>query len=350
LPDYLANLSLPGAVLIPDSDDWTEAIARLPERLKDRFPSSTPSLLAVETMIDKWQFAELLARVDVPRPKTMLLTSEDQMSALPETCYENMFLKPLNSQEFWQRHRVKALRLRGRQHALDLMAELQRHGRREFPILLQEYVPGPATKYYLVDGFVDRHGRTRALIARRRIRMYPPGFGSSSFSETIPIDDVQHAVETLEQLWAEVGFRGIFDAEFKYDDRDGQFKILEVNARPWWYVEFATRCGVDLCRMAYDDALRRPVEPVTTYPTGRRCMHLLFDLVAHHGSAPGLRGFVQWVRSLKNAEDILYCWDDPKPCVAAILAAGMKQWRRRNVPRWVNHEGEISRPVLRPYS
>ena len=63
-----------------------------------------------------------------------------------------------------------------------------------------------------------------------------------------------------------------------------------------------------------------------------------------------VRGFVEWARSLKNTEDILYCWDDPKPGIVAIFAAGMKQWRMRNVPRWVNQDGEISRPVLRPYS
>jgi len=47
----------------------------------------------------------------------------------------------------------------------------------------------------------------------------------------------------------------VFSAEFKFDERDGLFKILEVNARPWWYVDFAARCGVDVCRMAYRDAL-----------------------------------------------------------------------------------------------
>ena len=75
--------------------------------------------------------------------------------------------------------------------------------------------------------------------------------------------------------------RGIFDAEFKYDHRDGQLKILEINARPWWFVEFATRCGVDLCRMAYMDALELPVTPANEYEVGRCCIHMNYDLAAH---------------------------------------------------------------------
>ena len=58
-----------------------------------------------------------------------------------------------------------------------------------------------------------------------------------------------------------VSYRGIFSAEFKCDDRDGFFKILEVNARPWWYVEAAACAGMDVCSMAYHDALGPTVEP-----------------------------------------------------------------------------------------
>jgi len=327
LAEYLENLPFPRAVLFPDSDDWTKAIAELPEHLKDRFPSSISPAFAVDMMIDKWRFAEMLERLDLPRPKTILLTSMDQISHLPEYCFENMFLKPLDSQDFWLRNRTKGFRLRDKQHALEIMSKLDSKGTGAFPILLQEYVPGPASKYYLVDGFVDRHGSMRACIARRRIRMYPPVFGSSSFSETIPLDQVRGAVETLEKLWVDLRYRGIFDAEFKYDERDGQFKVVEVNARPWWYVEFATRCGTNLCHMAYEDALGRPVPPVFTYAVGRRCTHVLFDFLGHRAVDPGFGGFFRWLRSLKGAEDILYCRDDPKPGTAFLVLACRKHLR-----------------------
>jgi len=60
----------------------------------------------------------------------------------------------------------------------------------------------------------------------------------------------------------------VFSAEFKFDERDGLFKLLEVNARPWWYVDFADRCGVDVCGMAFRDALGEEIEPVTGYKLG----------------------------------------------------------------------------------
>ena len=51
-----------------------------------------------------------------------------------------------------------------------------------------------------------------------------------------------------------------------------------MNARPWWYVDFAARCGIDVCDMAYRDALGGDVEPVTGYELGRRCVYPRLDL------------------------------------------------------------------------
>ena len=90
--------------------------------------------------------------------------------------------------------------------------------------------------------------------------------------QSVPLSEVAPAAESLTALLDRLAYRGVFSAEFKKDSRDGQFKILEINARPWWYVEFASRCGVDVCTMSYRDALDLPVTSVTDYQAGRRCM------------------------------------------------------------------------------
>jgi len=328
LSAYLESSPLDRAVLVPCSDDWTRAIAELPDKFKDRFPASVACPRVVQIMTDKWLFASMLEVLDIPRPRTLLLHSMEEMAKLDDESYRDMFLKPLDSQEFARQYRVKAFQLKGRAHALEIMARLQHNGRDGFPILLQEYIPGPTSHYYLVDGFSDRRNCIRALIARRRLSQYPPHFGNSSRSQTIPLDQVGGAIESLTKMWSTLQYRGIFDAEFKYDARDGRLKILEVNARPWWFVEFATRCGVDLCGMAYADALGLPVEPVETYDVGRCCVHLSYDLAAHWATDPGIGGFLRWLRSCKNVEDIFYRWDDPWPGVTSMFSS-LRTYLRR---------------------
>src|SRR5579864_1786811 len=126
LATYLSQLPLPHAVLIACSDDWTRAVAELPETLRDRFPSSIASTSVINTLIDKWCFAEMLQQLDVPRPKTLLVRSLEDMAALPDSSYENMFLKPLNSQEFSLRNGLKAFRPAGKNEALEFMAQTLR--------------------------------------------------------------------------------------------------------------------------------------------------------------------------------------------------------------------------------
>ena len=110
--------------------------------------------------------------------------------------------------------------------------------------------------------------------------------------------------------------------------RDGQFKILEINARPWWYVEFASRCGVDVCTMSYRDALESPVTSVTDYQAGRRCMMFAIDMFAFHalrGKEPALT-FGERMDSLRNADDALFTARDPLPALSHWGSCYVNAW------------------------
>jgi predicted ATP-grasp superfamily ATP-dependent carboligase len=117
----------------------------------------------------------------------------------------------------------------------------------------------------MVEGFVDRIGRPIARFVRQRLRMFPPDFGDNTYMVSVPLDRVRGAIESLDRLFAHLSYRGVFEAEFKYDDRDGQFKLLEVNARPWYFIGLAAECGVDLLRNGLLGRAGRSVDPVTTY-------------------------------------------------------------------------------------
>lgn len=314
---FLRSLDLERAVLMPCTDDWLHAVSSLPPALAKRFPASVASSSVIETLIDKWRFAQLLEKICVPHPPTLCVASRDQLANLPENCFTSKILKPLSSIEFARKHRVKGFLVQNRGEALHFSQSI------DFPILLQHFIPGPPTANVFVEGFVDRHGRICARMARQRLRMFPPNLGNSTLSRTIPLADVTEAVNSIDRVFSSVPYRGIFSAEFKYDRRDGHFKILEINARPWWYVEFAASCGMDLCQLAYLDALDLPVNPIHDYQVNRRCVFLPNDLRAFLGSrrrGDSLLG--SWLQSWSGASGALMAWDDPRPAIACALGAG----------------------------
>ena len=103
-----------------------------------------------------------------------------------------------------------------------------------------------------------------------------------------------------------------------------------MNARPWWYVDFAARCGVDVCGMAYLDALGREIEPVTSYRVGRRCVYPRLDLQNRLGGR-GALSMSGWslLRSWIGAHQPFFSWEDPGPGIAGLYSWIKKETRRR---------------------
>jgi D-aspartate ligase len=316
-------------VLMPASDPWLMAVASRPADPAAHFVSSTPPSEVAATLVDKGRLALALDRWEVPHPRTIHAKTAEEARAAVAAGPGDAFLKPRDSHAFQLRFGVKAFRLATPETALARACEALDAG---LEFVIQEYVPGPATCHYFVDGFVDREGVVRALFARRRLRMHPPDFGNSSALVSVEHATLEGAVEPLQRLLAGIRYRGIFSAEFKRDPRDGAFKLLEVNARPWIFVEFAERAGVNVCEMAYRDALGLPVETTASYRVGLRCVHPPYDRAA--GRELLRRRQVSrfaLLRSRVGAHRPLLSPSDPLPWLAHWLerAAG---WLSRRLP------------------
>lgn len=240
LPELLASVSSEPMVLIPCTDDWVLPVARLGLDLAARFPACVAPPESLEILLDKARFAEAVERFEVPHPRTIRVASEDDLAALPDSAFRSSFLKPCDSQAFGRRYGVKAFRFETRAEAAALFREARAAGLR---LVLQEYIPGPPTRHYFLEGFVDRTGTLRACLATRRLRMFPPDFGDGSYGVSIPAGEVTPAIDVVRRFLGELRYRGLFDAEFKYDARDGLFKALEINCRPYRYIGLPPGAG-----------------------------------------------------------------------------------------------------------
>ena len=317
LEQRLESLPAP-TVLMPCSDLWVRTVAALPPKVRARYPASVAPLASLDLLVDKAHFGATLDRLELPHPATRLMKSVQDLDRVSDAVLQSSFLKPAHSQQFFARFNVKAFRIADRSDVTDRLSECIRAG---FDMLLQEYIPGPPANHYFIDGFVDRDGVVRALFARRRLRMSPPDFGNSTLMISVPASETGDAAATLRTLFADIDYRGIFSAEFKRDARGGVFNLIEVNARPWWYVEFAARCGVNVCELAVRDAVGESVETISDYAVGRRCVFPYYDLEAVRAErSAGRLGLVAWARSWIGPYQPVFRWSDPFPAVGEVAA------------------------------
>ncbi len=328
----LKSLPFERAVLMSCSDHWTLEITRLPDDLRARFPACVSSFDVNKRFVEKRGFEELLREAGVPHPRSAPVNSADDVSRLVGEWGGSVFLKPSNSQLFHRRFGEKAIRVNSVDEAVSRFTDAHAQG---FDFILQEYIPGTSANHHFVDGFVNRDHDVVTFFARQRIRMHPSDFGNSSYVVSEELDKVEPATEALKNLFKTARYRGIFSAEFKQDERDGAFKIIEVNCRPWWYVEFAALCGVDVVEMAYRDALGLAVTPPVDYEVGVSLVYPYYDYQAIKNQPKETTpGMFEWLSLVSRSKQPIWSWDDPMPWAAGMGTLATRWLKSRLKNGW----------------
>ncbi len=326
LSTFLESLPMERAVLIACSDQWALAVAGLPAATRERFRASIAPHAAVEQFVDKDRFRALTDRLDIPRPRSLLIGEPADLDQATDEDLANGFLKPTESHRHNRRFGTKGFFVHSRPEAARLVEQASADG---ITFMLQEWIPGNMSKTFLIDGFVDRAGRIHAMVARRRVRMDPPRLANTCSDVTIPLDDIAGCLPALKTILAATDYRGIFNIEFKLDERDGVFKVIEVNPRPFWLIGHIARAGLDLPWLSYLDAQDLALPEPGPYQIGRYGMYEILDATAivrawSHGRRPEGSVLGPWL----HGDRALFWWRDPLPAASALRQAIGRRLRR----------------------
>jgi predicted ATP-grasp superfamily ATP-dependent carboligase len=143
-----------------------------------------------------------------------------------------------------------------RVHSLDeLEQKVARARARGFALVLQEEVPGDVANLCSV-GLVATPAGIAAAFTSRKLEQVPAEFGDGLVVRAIQAPEL---VGLAERAVRHFGYRGLADIEFKWDARDRTWKLLDINPRPWLWINLPTACGVNLPYAAWLGAMERPV-------------------------------------------------------------------------------------------
>ena len=89
------------------------------------------------------------------------------------------------------------------------------------------------------------------------------GFGSTPSSSGEPAPSCARRTylswrRCPQRFLRSIGYYGLVELEYKLDRRDGQIKLLDVNARTWGYHSLGQRAGVDFPYLLYADQVGLP--------------------------------------------------------------------------------------------
>lgn len=195
----------------------------------------------------------------------------------------------------------------------DLLALYKRLDESEWSnVMLQEYIPGGDESVWMFNGYFDSNSDCRFGITGKKIRQYPNYTGQTSLGVCLRNDFVY---ETTVRWMKELGYKGILDIGYRYDARDGQYKVLDVNPRIGaTFRLFVDQSGMDVARALYLDLIGRPV-PRAAAPEGRKWIVEDADLASFlRYRKDGKLTFGKWLKSLAGVEEAAYfANDDMRP-------------------------------------
>ena len=304
---------LRGWVVYPTREETVAAFSRHRDRLLDELRVPTPAWDVVEWAWDKRKTYERAAALGIPTPRTWCPQGPEELAAIDGD--PPFAIKPAIKEHFLYATKAKAWRADTRE---ELLALYERASALVGPgeVMVQELVPGDGRHQFAYCAFFKGGEAVGSMVARRR-RQHPPQFGkASTFVETVELPEL----ETLSQRFLEaIGYYGLVEVEYKLDERDGRFKLLDVNARTWGYHTLGERAGVDFPYLLFADQVGLPVEPGRSR-AGVSWIRLVTDLPT--GAAELFAGRLrlrEYLRTLRADTEAVFSRDDPLPGLVELV-------------------------------
>ena len=321
---YLTGLDsahLRGAVLLACSDTAIEFIAKHREVLLDRFVLDESNKEAQLCMLDKLQTYRNAVVAGVPTPRFWHDQTPDQIMRLRDALVFPLLVKPLYSHLFQKQFGRKFFVV---QNVNELMEVVNRVQETSAQTMLVEMIPGPDDRLCSYYTYLDAAGNPLFDFTKRVIRRFPTHSGGGCYHIT---DKVPKIRELSLKLFRQVKLMGLANVEFKLDERDGQLKLIECNARFTAANCLLTDSGYDLALFVYNRLVGRPQQQWGDYPVGKRLWYPLSDLKECFKLRQREQiTLLQWLRSVLHIQSLPYFrWYDPLPSMVRWFHE-MWQW------------------------
>jgi predicted ATP-grasp superfamily ATP-dependent carboligase len=229
-------------LVIPVGYSMTLALAQLKDQLLPYTQLEVPPYQTIAQAADKLEMIRLAERLAVPAPRTIRASELDQLG--PELRFPLVIKQQRESPG---RPPIRYLHKKEQLSAACLEFANSCHNGAFSDLIVQEYIPGHGYGFFATY----QNGVCKRVFMHRRVREYPAAGGVSSCAESFYDSTLEsHGRRMLDAL----NWHGVAMVEFRRDDRDAQYKLMEINPKFWGSLDLALAAGADfpgdLCQMA----------------------------------------------------------------------------------------------------
>jgi predicted ATP-grasp superfamily ATP-dependent carboligase len=312
-------------ILLPTTDEMAMFVADNATALEKWFLFPKQDADLVRTLCNKKEMYKAAQQLGLATPRTVFPESRAEAEKFAQKATFPVVVKGIFGLKL-RKLSGKTMFIVRSQH--ELLEKYDRFEDAEHPnLMLQEYIGGPEDASWVFNGYFNQNSECLFASTGKKIRQCPAygGVTSLGISERNPmLEDSAKAV--LQRL----GYRGIVDIDYRFDQRDGQYKVLDVNPRIGaTFRLFVSASGLDVIRALYLDLTGQAV-PSAAPSEGRKWLVEDLDIVsAIRYSRDRSLGLEAWVSSLRGVQECAYfAWDDPLPVLSMLFNDAKEMGRR----------------------
>ena len=262
-----------GACLIPTTDPMLRIVSKNLSQIGQEYVSPVMPWHQLRGIVNKGLLYETAVKTGIPTPKIRYGDDLADTGAWQDSLMFPVIVKPSETPKFFAQFGVKVLQAND-------VSQLQRHlaavNRLELEVMVSEIIPGNQTDLKCYRCYIDQRGKVIAEMCSEKLRSHPPEFGVGIVQRTIPMHPTlrEQGLDLLHNL----NFTGFATVEFKYDSRDDQYKLMEINPRPAMVQRLFRRAGINFAKLTVDDLMGKPLEETYSYSPGVYAIHNSADL------------------------------------------------------------------------
>lgn len=240
-------------IVLGCGDNYLTAIAENIPKFPENVIAPYVSLEEMEGLIHKGSFYDLCDQFDIPHPATFIYKKGmGHDFSLPfDAPY---VVKPAESATYWDYPfptQKKAYILQSRSEVDAVVDEIYANGYQD-DLIIQDFIPGDDSFMRVVTNYSDQGGKVRLMCVGHVLLEEHTDHAIGNHAVIITQEEPE-LCETLRGFLEKINFRGFSNFDVKYDQRDGQYKVFEINCRQGRSNYYVTGAGYNLAKYLVED-------------------------------------------------------------------------------------------------
>lgn len=242
-------------LLVPCGDNYIKLLVRNQDKLRDYYEFECIDENLLMQLSLKENFYKVCTEHGFAFPQTTSCTYENYKTI--ELPFDfPVIIKPSNSVAYWNcsfPHKKKVFVAYNKQEFDDILNAIYGSSYKDH-LILQEYIPGDDSNMRVMNCYSGRDKKVKLISLGNALLEEHSPEGIGSYAAIINSTD-EELSQRMKDFLEDIGYIGFANFDMKYDSRDGQYKLFEMNLRQGRSSFFVTAGGYNLAKWLVDDII-----------------------------------------------------------------------------------------------